>query len=129
MGGASELNLGGDCFLYTRTLPIKMADTANEVPRLSYRDLWLELSGLPSTKVYSFCLALGVPKDSIDRFQVNNPNDISRVKADSLDWWTKNVEPSWEDVAKALENKEVDERNLAKTIRCKYGLTESGTFM
>ena len=110
-------------------LESKMADMLREVPRLAYRDLWLELSGLPSTKVYSFCLALGVPKDSIDKFQLNNPKDISRVKADALDWWTKNVEPSWEDVAKALENKEVDECNLAKAIRCKYGLTESGKFM
>lgn len=102
-----------------------MADSSQ---RLSYRDLWLELSGLPSTKVYSFCLALGVPKDYIDGFERNNPHDISRVKAEALDWWTKNAEPSWEDVVKALENKEVNERNLAKAIMGKYGLTESGKY-
>ena len=75
------------------------------------------LAELPADKVERFAIALGVPRNVVKESRMNNPHDIVLVKSDSLSWWIANKEPSWEAVARALETKTVDERNLAKQIR------------
>ena len=88
-------------------------------------DLLVALADLPPGKVEKFTIALGVPKNVVEESQINNPKDIYRVKSDALDWWIRNENASWEAVAKALETKGVDERNLAKRIRSNRGLVSA----
>ena len=85
-------------------------------------DLVAAVADLSPRKVEKFAIALGVPKNVVEESQINNPKDIDRVKLDALDWWIRNENASWEAVAKALEAKGVDERNLAKRIRSSHGL-------
>ena len=91
-----------------------------ETPK--HGDLLAALADLPPRKVEKFAIALGVPKNVVEESQINNPKDIYRVKSDALDWWIRNKNVSWEAVARALEAKGVDERNLAKGIRSSRGL-------
>ena len=100
-----------------------------ETPKHS--DLLAALSDLPPSKVERFAFGLGVPKNVVEESQINNPKDIYRVKSDALDWWIRNENASWDSVAKALEAKGVDERNLAGRIRFSHGLvpSESGESM
>ena len=91
-----------------------------ETPK--HGDLLAALADLPPRKVEKFAIALGVPKNVVEESQINNPKDIYRVKSDALDWWIRNDNASWEAVAKALETKGVDERNLAERIRSNHGL-------
>ena len=91
-----------------------------ETPK--HGDLLATLADLPPRKVEKFSIALGVPKNVVEESQINNPKDIYRVKSDALDWWIRNDNASWEAVAKALETKGVDERNLAERIRSNRGL-------
>ena len=91
-----------------------------ETPK--HRDLLSSLAELSPSKVEKFAIALGVPKNVIEEFQMNHPHDIYRVKSDALSWWVKNERTSWEAVAKALEATGVDERNLANSIRSRHGL-------
>ena len=94
-----------------------------ETPK--HGDLVVALADLPPRKVEKFTLALGVPKNVFEESQINNPKDIYRVKSDALDWWIRNENASWEAVAKALEAKGVDERNLAGRIRSSHGLVSA----
>ena len=85
-------------------------------------DLLVALVELPANKVENFSLALGVPKRIINEARENYPHEVGRVKSDAMSWWLANAdEISWDAVAKALETPGVDERNLAKKIRSKYG--------
>ena len=94
-----------------------------ETPK--HGDLVVALADLPPRKVEKFTVALGVPKNVVEESQINNPKDIYRVKSDALDWWIRNENASWEAVAKALEAKGVDERNLARRIRSSHGLVSA----
>ena len=85
-------------------------------------DLVAAVADLSPRKVEKFAIALGVPKNVVEESQINNPKDIDRVKLDALDWWIRNENASWEAIAKALEARGVDERNLAKRIRSSGGL-------
>ena len=85
-------------------------------------DLVAAVADLSPRKVEKFAIALGVPKNVVEESQINNPKDIDRVKLDALDWWIRNENASWEAIAKALEARGVDERNLAKRIRSSHGL-------
>ena len=91
-----------------------------ETPK--HGDLLVALADLPPRKVEKFAIALGVPKNVVEESQINNPKDVYHVKSDALDWWIRNENASWEAIAKALEAKGVDERNLAKRIRSSHGL-------
>ena len=86
-----------------------------------HRDLLVALADLSPRKVEKFAISMGVPMRILEESQVNHPNDVSRLKSDVLYWWIRNENASWEAVAKALEAKGVDEQNLAKSIRSKYG--------
>jgi hypothetical protein len=88
---------------------------------LKHGDLLAALVELPAKKVESFSLTLGVPKRIIDEARENHPLDVARIKSDAIDWWLANETTSWDAVAKALESPGVDQRNLAKEIRSKYG--------
>ena len=90
----------------------------------NHSDLLAALSKLPPSKVEKFAFALGVPKNVVEESRVNHPHDIFRVKSDALNWWIANEKTSWEAVAKALEAKGVDERNLSEGIRSRYGLIQ-----
>jgi hypothetical protein len=87
-------------------------------------DLLAALVDLPAKKVERFSIALGVPKRIVDEARENHPRDVGRVKSDTMDWWLANKAASWDAVARALETPGVDERNLAKKIRSKYGGVE-----
>ena len=94
-----------------------------ETPK--HDDLLAALADLPPRKVEKFAIALGIPKNVVEESQINNPKDIYRVKSDALDWWIRNENASWEAIAKALETKGIDERNLARRIRSSHGLVSA----
>ena len=89
---------------------------------LKHGDLLAALVELPPMKVENFSVTLGVPKRIIDEARENHRGNVYRVKSDSVSWWLANAEIiSWDAVARALESPGVDERNLARKIRSKYG--------
>lgn len=91
-----------------------------ETPK--HGDLLAALADLPPSKVERFAIVLDVPKNVVEESKINHPHDcVYHVKSDALSWWIANETTSWEAVAKALEAKEVDERNLAKKIRSGHG--------
>ena len=92
---------------------------------LNHGNLLAALVELPAKKVESFSLTLGVPKRIIDEARENHRGNVYRIKSDAMDWWLANETTSWDAVTTALETPGVDERNLAKKIRSKYGGMES----
>ena len=89
---------------------------------LKHGDLLTALAELPATKVESFSIALGVPKRIVVEARENQRGNVYGIKSDVMSWWLANAEIiSWDAVARALETPGVDERNLARRIRSKYG--------
>ena len=80
-----------------------------------------ELTDFPPNKVEVLSTALDVPRRVFQQSQINHPREARRWKADVVDWWVRNKEVSWEALAAALESEEVDERNIARQIRSRYG--------
>jgi hypothetical protein len=93
---------------------------------LKHGDLWTALVELPARKVESFALALGVPQTIVDEARENHPHNVGRIKSDTMSWWLANETASWDAVATALESRGVDERNLSRKIRSKYGDIRDG---
>ena len=88
---------------------------------LMHGDLLAALVELPAKKVEHFSITLGVPKRIIDEARENYPHNVGCIKSEALSWWLANETSSWDAVARALESPGVDERNLARKIRSKYG--------
>ena len=76
------------------------------------------------TKWYNLGMALGVRKGQLNvirdshKTSANPAEDCLREMLD--EWLNNTVQPTWEDVAAALEQKVVSRRRLAQTIRQKY---------
>ena len=111
-------------------MKLKFESTNVNMSTLKYlRDLLAALVELPAKKVESFSLTLGVPKRIIDVARENHRHNVGRIKFDAMDWWLANETASWDAVARALEAPGVDERNLAREIRSKYGGMEGNNFI
>ena len=84
---------------------------------LTHRDLVISLVDLPPDKVHAFATVLDIPMQVVRVAEVNHPRNSERVKSEIFNWIAKNKKITWEDVATALEEPGVDQRNLADEIR------------
>ena len=83
------------------------------------------------TKWYSLGMALGVKKGQLNVIRDSHKTSANPAEdclREMLDEWLNNTDqPTWEDVAAALERKVVSRRCLAQTIRQKYcGVVSQG---
>ena len=83
------------------------------------------------TKWYNLGLALGVRKGQLNVIRDSHKTSANPAEdclREMLDEWLNNTDqPTWEDVAAALERKAVSKRRLAQTVRQKYcGVVSQG---
>ena len=80
--------------------------------QLTLNNLLIKLEGHVSSHWYKFGLAIGIPEDILEQLQDYSDKD---ALVEILDYWLKNHssgQPTWKDVATALENAGFNDINV-----------------